>query len=118
MSTLFTRFKRFFKRVEGFIPTRLPVGLSEYERWTASIIDTYGFPANDSIRFSLSVMILHMGSTEAYKPKRYFALSLHKAMANQVVSQVINELKAKQEADRRAEALPLPAPAATNDALN
>jgi hypothetical protein len=78
------------------IPTAIPVGVKEFDVWASDIISTYSFPDNDSVRWALAVKVLHMGETEAYKAKRYFYLAMHKAMANQVVSQVIQDLKTKQ----------------------
>lgn len=81
----------------------LPRGLAEFETWAKEIIELAGAPDNDSVRFALATMVLHLGTEDDTYPKEGFAKRLRKAMANQVVSQVINELKAKQEADRLAE---------------
>lgn len=104
MTTFLSRVKTLFIKLTHFIPTKIPVGISEFESWASSIITTYGFPDNDSVRWALAVKILHAGETEAIKPKRYFFLALHKAMANQVVSQVIQDLKTKQSNETAAQA--------------
>lgn len=88
--------KNFLKKLLALIPTRLPQGLSEFESWSNEIISLYGSPNNDSVKFSLAVMILHLDSTTSHKPKAYFGRALRKAASNQVVSQVINDLKDKQ----------------------
>ncbi len=86
-------------KLSHFLPHPLPVGVSEFERWSASIINTYGYPDNDSVRFALCTMVMHLGPTAAFKPKRYFALCLHKGMATQIAHSVMQELKAKQQAE-------------------
>lgn len=86
----------------GIFPTRLPVGMTEFNIWAQSVIKTYGLPNNDSVVFSLAVMVLHLDSTTDRKPKLYFAKSVRKAMSNQIVSQVIQDLKAKQQAADKA----------------
>jgi len=96
MKKIIDTFKNFIQKILNLIPTKIPVGVTEFEKWASSIIKTYGFPDNDSVRWALAVKVLHMGETEAYKAKHYFFLALHKAMANQIVSHVIQELKTKQ----------------------
>lgn len=94
--------KQWFNKVVGVFPTALPRGMTEWEQWVSSVISTYDLPDNDSFRFSLAVMVLHLDSTSDVKPKYYFAKAIRKAMSNQVVSQVIQDAKAKQEAAVKA----------------
>lgn len=90
-------------KVRDFFPSPLPQGLTEFNTWSASLIDTYDFPDNDSIRFALSTMIMHLDATAAYKPKRYFALTVKTGMAKQVAAQVFQDIKlAQQEAEAKA----------------
>lgn len=117
MKLIINKIKLFFTKVSNFLPELLPIGLSDYDAWADSIITTYEFPDNDSIRFSLAVMILHLSSTAAYKSKRYFALCLHKGMSNQVVSQVMQDLKAKQEQQLKKSAEATAALVAPADAI-
>lgn len=84
------------------LPTRLPAGIAEFDAWANDVIQLAGAPNNDSVKFSLAVMILHAGQDEDALPKNLFAKRLRKAMANQVVSQIINDLKAKQDAEQEA----------------
>lgn len=101
MNTAFKNIVRVINLVVGLIPTRLPQGLTQFEVWANGIITTYNLPSNDSVRFSLATMVMHLGPTTAFKPKFYFALSIWKASANQVVYQVIQDLKAKQDAEKK-----------------
>lgn len=89
----------------SYIPTKLPTGMTEFDSWSDSIIKTYDFPENDSIKFTLATMILHADQSMAYAPKRYFALRVIKGMANQVASQAFQDIKTRQlEAQKQAEA--------------
>lgn len=102
-------FKAVFKlqlaKLLAFIPTRLPVGMTEFETWSSSIITMYGWPDNDSMRFALAAMIINLGATQARVSKRYFGLSLHTACSKQVAGQVFHDLKIKQQKQMQAEKL-------------
>lgn len=105
MSNIILKVKRLYHHAAALVPTKLPRGLKEFDDWANSVIDLYGAPNNDSVKFTLAVMILHLGETTSHKPKLYFGRALGKTMSNQVVSQIIQDLKSKQEAARKAEAL-------------
>lgn len=94
---------RFFKRLYAFVPTRLPQGLTEFNTWSDDILDIYGIPNNDSTKFTLAVMVLHLPPQQAYKAKEYFGRSLWKAAAAEVVANVIQTLKQKQQEQIAAE---------------
>ncbi len=100
MKALYSKIKNWviktYNKILGFIPTHLPVGMTEFEAWAKRVIHTYDLPQNDSSKFALATMILHAGSTEAKKAIRYFGLSARKSMANQVAAQVMQDLKTKQ----------------------
>lgn len=104
MKSLLVKLHRAVRLLKAYIPSRLPSGMAEFEAWSNDIIDLYGAPKNDSIRFALATMILHCDALDAYKSKHYFGLNVLKGMSNQVASGVMHELKKKQEADRAAEA--------------
>jgi hypothetical protein len=112
--------KNSYVRIRGRFAEPLPLGLTEFNDWSNSIILAYDLPGNDSTYFTLAVMILHMpAGLDAY-PKCKVAAQVRKAMSNQVVSQVIQDLKAKQEAAIKAaqqpvEATTQPATAASTD---
>ncbi len=89
---------RIARQFLGLFPSALPQGIQGFKEWSDSIVSTYNVPDNDSTRFALATMVLHLGPTVAFKPKFYFALSLYKSAANQVVFAVMEDLKAKQKA--------------------
>src|ERR1700733_11205835 len=102
MNTLLTKIKNVLARIRAYFPSTLPQGVTECHKWCDEIIQMAGLPNNDSVRFALCVKILHLGETECNKAKEYFVRALKKAAANQVVSQIINDLKAKQEVEQLA----------------
>lgn len=81
------------------MPTKIPTGMAEFEAWSDSIIDLVGPIANrQDLKWVLAVSVLHMGETAAFVPKRYFVKRILKGAANQVVSQVVQDIKnAKQK---------------------
>ena len=86
--------------------------MTEFETWANSIIDAYGMPNNDSVRFALASMIPYVPTDSkfeinllivkinipmaAYKSKRFFGQSLLKSASNQIAAGVMQDLKQKQ----------------------
>lgn len=88
----------------SFLPTPLPTGATEFEKWSTDILGQAKCPDNDSTRFALAVMVLHCNSTEATKPKRYFVRCLNKAAANELANDVAQGFKKKQMERQKKEA--------------
>lgn len=79
------------------LPTKLPVGIPEFEEWANSILDISGrFADENSMKFMLATTIMHADAKHGYLPKMYFVTRLRKAAANQVASQVFHDIKTKQ----------------------
>lgn len=97
MKNLLTKLKIAAQRLLAFLPSPVPQGVTEFEVWAKSIIDIYGFPDNDSVRFALATMILHSGPSAAYAPKHRFAIMVKAGAAKQVASFVFQEIKTKQK---------------------
>lgn len=102
MNNAIKQIKKTINKVTGYLPTSLPLGMTEFKSWSDSIIETYDLPDNDSSRWALAVMISHLDPTTAVKPKIYFSLSVKKSMANQIAFAVMEGLKAKQKAEQEA----------------
>lgn len=98
MSLIKNKLVKYLNQVLGLFPSPLPVGMTAFQSWMNSIIQSYDIPDNDSSRFALATMILHLSSTTSSKPKIHFARSMRKAMANQVAAAVMQDLKDKQAA--------------------
>lgn len=90
--------RRFLQKLRDFFPSRLPVGMQEFDEWASEIIDTYEFPDNDSIRFALASQIMHAPQTASHLPRRHYAQLTLKGMANQVAHAKFMEIKERQQA--------------------
>jgi hypothetical protein len=78
-------------------PRPLPVGLTEFHRWADEIIALAGnFADEDSMKFALCTMLIHANNDAGALPLEYFVLRLRKSAANQVASQVLQDIKTKQ----------------------
>ena len=95
ISNLVTKLKRSVRKLRYFFPSPLPLGVTEFNNWAQSIIDTYNLPNNDTVVGALGVMIAQLGPSEASKPKRYFGMCVRKTMANQVGHSRFQEIKAE-----------------------
>ena len=85
------------KYILSFIPTKLPVGMTEFNAWANSIIDLSGeYADRDSMLFALATMVMHADAKHGTLPKRYFVSRLRKVAANQVAGQVFQDVKVRQ----------------------
>lgn len=102
LSYLFTVYIYF----RSFLPTKLPVGTTEFENWVDSIIALSGSYADrDSMKFAIASMLIHADARHGALSKQYFVTRLRKSAANQIASQVFQDLKQKQaEATAKKEA--------------
>lgn len=91
----------------SLFPSPLPTGMQEFDLFCDSIFATYDLPNNPSYRQAIATMIMHLSPTTFYKPKLFFAISVKKAMSNQIAYENIQILKQqekeKQEATQKAE---------------
>ena len=90
----------FIKRLLSYYPTRLPVGLTEFHKWSQDVVDLCddldSVPL-ESKQFVLSSQFQSLPPAAAYKPKHYFVKILYKAAANQVAAQVFVGIKEAQK---------------------
>lgn len=93
------KFSRLLRFVLGFFPSKVPVGVAEFEAWVDSFPETYSLPPVDreSLKFILSSTVMHSGPTSAYKSKFHFYLIIMAAAAKQVAGHVFHETKVKRE---------------------
>lgn len=92
----FAAIGKFLTKLRNRLPSAVPQGMQEFENWSSSIINTYGFPNNDSVRFALATMIMHSGPTAAYASKHSFAVMVKAGAAKQVASQAFTVIKQRQ----------------------
>ncbi len=102
---------RVLNRILAYIPTPLPIGVTEFNAWAGSVLALTPLPDNASTRFALASTVPHQPHTKYLIPRIYFARLLMKSAANQVAFDVMEDLKAKQEqqiaAQKQAEATAL-----------
>jgi hypothetical protein len=92
-----------FQRIRAYLPEKLPTGKTAMEAWMNQIILLSGIQADiDSMHFALATMILHAENSAKYLSKNYFIRRLHKGAANQVASQVFQDIKEKQQTAMKA----------------
>lgn len=92
------KFKRQLSLALSYLPSKLPVGLTEFNSFSDSIINLSGeFADRDSMKWAIASQIMHLPPQKSTASKQYFIRSLRKAAANQVASQVFQDLKIKQQ---------------------
>lgn len=105
LSALKNAIKQFILKILSFIPTPLPVGMTEYNKWMDSVLNLVGPIADKtSMTWLISNEIMHIKSGTDRVPKRYFVKVLRKFAANQLAASVVNQIKEQQEAARKAAA--------------
>lgn len=90
--------KRVISIILSYLPTALPVGMTDFNKWLDDIISLSKVPDNDSTRFAAAVMIFNLRPDEDRKSKRYFIKALNKGAANECANAVAMGFKAKQQA--------------------
>lgn len=82
-------------------PRPLPMGRTEFKDWSDRIMSGALVPADlnqsrevyeDSVRYALANLLLHLGPTESHKPDAFFIHSLRKFAVNQVADTIRKEL--------------------------
>ena len=80
-----------FLKLTSFIPRRLPIGLTSFNRWVEDVVILSGLPNNASTRRVAAMFILSLPPTWGYASLRRISNQLIKAAANQVASEVLKE---------------------------
>lgn len=88
---------RVFKKLLARIPTKLPVGLIEFDEYCDDIFDLYSLPSLPSYKQAIASMMMHLPPAVFYKPKHYFGMCSKKAQANEVAWQVLETLRAQEK---------------------
>src|ERR1019366_2761482 len=90
--------KLLLKRLLSYLPTKLPVGLTEFNTWADSIMELSGqYADSNSMRFAIASMVIHLPSGTGAISKNHFVKGLRKSAANQVASQVFQDVKQRQK---------------------
>jgi hypothetical protein len=103
---------KYAQKLLGLFPAPLPKGASEFDSFCKKVLSTYSLPDEPSYRHTIATMILQLSPTTATKSPHYFAVSVRKAMSNQVaynaIQMIREEEKQKESAEKasRDEAIP------------
>lgn len=91
--------------LKSYFSTKLPVGLTSFNAWADDIILLSGeFADKDSMRFAIASILIHADAKHGSLPMQFFVKRLRKSAANQVASQVFQEIKTLQaEAQKKAQ---------------
>lgn len=88
----------FVKRALSHFASPLPVSLPQYNTFIDDIIELSGqYADRTSMEFAISSILIHADSKHGSLPKKYFVDRLRKSAANQVASQVFQDIKNAQQ---------------------
>lgn len=77
--------------------------MTEFVKYSDKVIELSGkFADEDSMRWAIANMVMHLPSTKDKVPKNYFVRCLRKTAANQVAGQIFIDIKTKQEEAQKA----------------
>ncbi len=114
--------RRLTKRILSYVPTSLPVGMTEFLGWADDIIELIGpgfeQVSKDEFLFVLATSITHMGPQASRKSKQHFIRTLRAAAAKQIAGGVFQDVKKRQEAARQAAQLKQAEETAAKEAVN
>ncbi len=92
--------KHLMHRVSHYFPTALPKTEAEFDDFCQDLFNTYQIPDKPSYRHAVASMIMHLETTRASMPKRYFIDSIRKAQANEIAYSVIEAIRKQDKLDR------------------
>lgn len=84
------KIKRPFKLARARFPSSLPTSFESLGTFIEDVLNLYNLPNMPGYQSSIATMILHLGPQTTTKSKHYFALSVKKAMANQVAYELVD----------------------------
>lgn len=96
--------KKYIKYVLSYVPTKLPVGMTEYKAWLSDIVELCGPIADEaSLKWVISNEVMRLSPGRDTVSKHTFVKLLRKYAANQLAAVTVQELKQEQDAARIAE---------------
>jgi hypothetical protein len=98
-----TRLNALLALLLSFVPSALPTAPAAFDAWYEAIITLGGYPNNDSTRNALAAMLQSsaIGAQTTRVPKRFFVLTMRKAISMQLAFQVINDIRLKRKDERQ-----------------
>lgn len=110
MKQLMSKIAKKLTFVRYLFPSKLPIGVIEWEKFCTSIFKAYDLPDLPSYRNAIATMIMHIPPTIFYKPKHFFGVAVKKAMSNQTAYEIIQQIREaetlkEEEAKKALEAI-------------
>lgn len=92
------------KKLLSYLPTRLPVGIADFEKFAADIMALLpkglkNIPRND-IEFVIATTMQRLGPDAVRRSKNYFVSIVHSAASKQVAAQVFQNIKIRQQEEQ------------------
>lgn len=98
----------------SYFPTKIPVGLTDFNAWLDSIVELTGPIADaDSIRWVVANEIMRLSPGRDRVAKQTLVRILRKFAANQLAAHTVNEIKQRQEDAKKAAQLAVDTSATT-----
>lgn len=98
IKVLLLKLRRSIRKILAHIPSRLPMGMTEFDKLSNSIIDIYQPPcSDDDVKWVVATEIMNLKRGTAYVPKALFKDYLYRGAANQVASYAMQDIKERQK---------------------
>jgi hypothetical protein len=81
------------KRIRHLFPSPLPKSQEAFDALCNELFETYEIPNKPSYKHAVASMIMHLNTTKASMPLRYFVDSIRKAQANEIAYNVIQTIR-------------------------
>lgn len=109
MRQIKTKLNQATNRVLSYFPTKLPVGMAEFDTWANTIISLLGpglekIPADD-IKFVLTTNLQRLGPDEHKRSMQYYVRVIRSAAVKQISAQVFQDVKLRQAEAQAAKKL-------------
>lgn len=104
MKSLVKKIVRVFNQIRGLFSSPVPQGMTEFDKWVVSIMDTYDLPTKnkDDVAYTLANMVMHSGPS-AHRVSKYTLVKMIRAAgAKQVAAGVFTEIRDRHQAAQKA----------------
>lgn len=91
------KIRKIYSFFRGFLPSKLPRSLKDFDKFSQSIFETYNIPATDGYRHAVATMIMHLDQHKTSHKKISFVRAIRKAMSNEVAFKVLADLREKEK---------------------
>lgn len=90
--------------IKSYVPTRLPQGMKEFDKWVSDVSMLSELPSNDKLKKVIGTLILQMPPSTNYCSKNFIVSLVQKAAANQVSVEVLSLIDEKEKSENSSSA--------------